>query len=93
MKKPKFVPDQTDPRWCKLVADICRVWQEIGPDCEQACEESGEPMTGEIRLEVCLDADRLTYGGAADSSKFYDQLVNVYGWGKVDRALVVACGL
>lgn len=35
-----------------------QVWQSIGDDIEVALEQSGQKLTSDILIEVCLDANR-----------------------------------
>lgn len=42
-----------------LLSEIGYLWQQIGSDAIQACEEFGEPIDNESAVEMLLDAQRL----------------------------------
>lgn len=42
----------------ELQSIVLQVWQQIGHDAMQACEEAGDPLTNDAAIEMCLDADR-----------------------------------
>lgn len=81
--------DIKDPRFKKLLRDIQTTWQAIGPDCEQCAEECGESMTEEGRVEVCIDADRMTTfaKGSEDSHDYVTELYEKHGYEQVMSCL------
>lgn len=78
----------TGPQWHKLLADIDIVWQEIGSDVEALSAEMGERTTTAIRVEACLDADRMTtIANAPDSDAYVNELCKAHGYAAVARAV------
>lgn len=83
-KKSKTAPIpstvEADPRFTKLVADLCALWNGIAPD-------AGECSAAEA-VELCIDAGRLTMDGYADSDKYVTELIAAHGYEPVEALLV-----
>lgn len=82
---------KADPRFNKLTGCIQSVWQQIGSDVEACSAEMGERTTNAMRMESCLDADRMTTmlgkeGKAADD--YAEELFKLYGYNAVSKFLL-----
>ena len=71
---------------------INEVWQYVGGDCVQACEQEGERLTNSAAVECCIDADRPTSicRDQVRSARFMGELrrlIDVHGYPAVLRAL------
>lgn len=69
-----------DERFHELVNAIYDVWQAISPDVE-GCDSVEE------KIELCLDANRLTTFGHEASEKYLEELEAQYGHEQVDKFL------
>lgn len=81
---------KADLRYPNLIHCIQNVWQQIGSDVEQCSMEMDEITTNDMRIESCLDADRMTTmlgkeGEEADA--FVSELSTKYGYPAVELFL------
>lgn len=82
-KQPVVISDN-------VINSIYAVWQQIGHDCESACQEMGETLTNWEAIETCIDADRLpTMCGAKgkEADLEVDELIRTHGYDALMGAL------
>lgn len=64
------------------------MWQEVGSDVEQLSAEMGERTTMTIRIEACLDANRMTtIAKSPESDEFVREMCKAHGYAAVASAV------
>src|SRR5262245_9452612 len=66
------------------------VWQYVGYDVQQCCEQEGEPLTNDAAIECCIDAGRpmeivRDKERAARFTQELQRLIQIYGYKSIAR--------
>lgn len=77
-----------DEDFMKIVKQpIYAVWDYIGSDVMQCCDECGEPCDNESAVESCIDANRLTTQNFKEADDAVLAAIKEHGYPKVLKFL------